>query len=234
MVLWLGPQARRFNPIVVKSIILANVVVFIIELIFPNLIIDYFALWPNAILHGEKLWGLVTHMFLHSGFLHIFFNMYALYIFGPECEKAFGRGGFLALYFFSGLIGALMHIALCPVKDVPALGASGAIFGLMGAYAVLYPKRRIAMFFFVIFVVLPAWKMIIFLMALFTFFALVGILPTVSHYAHIGGIIGGIIFAWLYLRQHVRMYEEPVILMAYRAEYRYEGYEDEDYDYEYY
>ena len=235
MVFWYGPRFERFDPIVVKSIIIANIAVFILELINPGFMFEYFALKPNSILHGAMLWTLVTHMFMHADFLHIFFNMYALYIFGPECERVFGRKAFLILYLFSGLLGALMHVFLCPYKDIPAVGASGAIFGILGAYAILYPRRKLAMFVFLAFVVLPAWEMIFLLIVLFTLFAVVGIFPTISHFAHIGGIIGGIIFVIIYRRKYMRyVHEERPAIVFYTVEYGYEGYEDEDYDYEYY
>ena len=235
MVFWYGSPVERFNPIVTKSIIIANLIVFVIELIAPSFMISYFALWPNEVLQGHMLWTLITHMFMHANFLHIFFNMYALYLFGPECEKVFGRKGFLLLYFFSGLVGVAMHILLCPYRDDPLVGASGAIFGLLGAYAVLYPHRKMGMFIFVAFIVLPAWKMILFLIALFTFFALVGILPTIAHFAHIGGIIGGILFVWIYKKRYRRtLYEGTPAFMVYTVEYGYEEPEDEDYGYDYY
>lgn len=236
MIFWYERELERyrFNPVVVKSLVIANVIVFILELINPKLMFDYFALRPNAVLHGIMLWTVVTHMFLHADVLHIFFNMYALFIFGPECERNFGHKSFALLYFLSGLVGAIMHILLCPYKDVPAVGASGAIFGILGAYAVLYPHRRIAMFVFLAFVVLPAWKLVLVLIALFSVFAVVGVFPTIAHYAHLGGIAGGIAFAWIFREKFMRREWEYPIMMIYTRKYEYEEYEEDfDYDYEY-
>ncbi|MCR8487018.1 MAG: rhomboid family intramembrane serine protease [Crenarchaeota archaeon] len=236
MVFWYehGLEPYRFNPIVVKSIIISNLAIFVLELINPALMINYFALRPNAVLRGATLWTIITHMFLHADFLHIFFNMYALYMFGPECERNFGHKAFALLYFLSGLLGAFMHILLCPYKDIPALGASGAVFGILGAYAVLYPQRRIAMFVFFAFLVLPAWAMITMLVALFTLFAIVGIFPTIAHYAHIGGIIGGILFAIVFRSKFMRRmlgYKTAIVYTIVEHGYN----ESEDYsDYEYY
>ena len=220
------PMGREeaFEPKVVKWLIIANGVMFIITLIYTPLFY-LLALVPSYVLNGQRLWTLVTHMFLHAGFLHIFLNMYALFIFGPECEKEFGHLGFLILYFTSGLVGALLHILLTPAKNTPAVGASGAIFGVMAAFAILYPRRRLGVFFFVGFIVLPAWALVVIFAIIETLYFIVGIPDFVAHMAHVGGMLGGALFTFIYkrTRRRRRPVSEP-IMIVYQAE---EYYEDE-------
>jgi len=152
-------------------------------------------------------------------------NMYALFIFGPECEQVFGHKKFIALYFISGLTGAGLHILLTPRGDIPAVGASGAIFGVMAAYATLYPHRRLGVFFFVGFIILPAWALLFFFAFLELIYFLTAVLDSIAHTAHLGGMIGGFLFAWFHKKAHPkpRPLEEHIIVV-------YHGFEEE-YDY---
>ena len=222
------PTLRKdhFDPKVVKTLIIANVVMFVIRLAYSPILFTL-GLIPNNILRGEALYTLITHMFLHYDFLHIFLNMYALFIFGPECEREFGRLKFLLLYFISGLTGAFLHVALTTRGDIPAVGASGAIFGVMAAYAMLYPHRRLAVFFFIGFIILPAWALVLFfaVFELLYFFLLP--LDSIAHAAHLGGMLGGVIFTWHHkkFKRKERPFIEPIIITYERREEYY------DYDY---
>ncbi|WP_374299797.1 rhomboid family intramembrane serine protease, partial [Paracoccus sp. (in: a-proteobacteria)] len=119
------------------------------------------ALYPLAVIQGELLWGLLTHMFLHGGIMHFAGNMLFLYIFGDNLEEQLGRLGFLAFYLAAGLVAAAAQIAADPFSTIPMVGASGAIAGVMGGYLLLFPRARVdivAIFiiFFKVFT-LPAW-----------------------------------------------------------------------------
>jgi membrane associated rhomboid family serine protease len=140
---------------------------------------------------------LITSMFLHGGWMHILGNMLFLYIFGDNIEDYFGHLGYLLFYFVCGIGAGLIHIVFNLNSMVPALGASGAISGVMGAYAVLYPRNRILTLVFIFLVPIPA----IFILGywfLLQFLEGVGWLGLgaqggVAWWAHIGGFLLGVV-----------------------------------------
>lgn len=156
-----------------------------------------FLLVPALIL--QRPWTLITYQFLHAGFGHLFFNMLALFFFGPRLEIRLGARHFIGLYLVSGLVGAVVHIlyTLLPIGGTglyaPMVGASGAVFGILFAYAKYWPRDRILVFF-----VFPMEirLFIIGLTLLSLWSGLGGVQDNVAHFAHLGGFVGG----WLYLR----------------------------------
>lgn len=176
----------------VLRLIIANVVVFFLSRAFP-LIGQYGMLVPAYVL--QHPWTLVTYMFLHAGFLHIFFNMIVLFFFGPRVEARLGGRDFLWLYFLSGMGGAGASFIFAP--NAAVVGASAAIFGVMLAYAMYWPNAQVW-----IWGVLPVraiWLVGGFV-ALSLFFGVTGAEPGIAHFAHLGGLATG----WLYLRWHDR------------------------------
>lgn len=111
-------------------------------------LIGYIALVPEHVLHGERLWGLVSHMFLHADIFHLLGNLYFLVIFGDNVEDRLGKAGFGLVFLLTGLVGAVLQIILGTDPSVPILGASGAVAGLMGAYLVLFPRVKVWMVIF--------------------------------------------------------------------------------------
>lgn len=203
-----NPSRRR--PIVTYLLIAANVVMYLLtlpaldgaEMLWARL-----ALYPLAISNGEMLSGLVTHMFLHAGFMHIAGNMLFLWIFGDNLEDQMGRLGFLAFYLACGLAAAAGQIAADPFSPVPMVGASGAIAGVMGGYLLLFPRARIdILFIFIIFFkvfTVSAWIMLglWFAIQLFGGFSSVGSEGGVAYWAHAGGFVAGLILTLpLFLR----------------------------------
>lgn len=165
------------------------------------------ALYPVAVTHGEYMWGLVSHMFLHAGLLHIAGNMLFLWIFGDNLEDQMGHGGFLLFYLACGLAAAGAQIAANPYEQVPMVGASGAIAGVMGAYLLMFPKARVDVLAIIVIVVriftIPAWVMlgVWFVIQLFGGFALFGD-AGVAYWAHSGGFVAGVVLALpLFLRR---------------------------------
>ena len=165
------------------------------------------ALYPLAVVHGDALSGLLTHMFLHGGFMHLAGNMLFLWIFGDNLEERMGHGGYLAFDPACGLAAAAAQIAAEPFSSIPMVGASGAIAGVMGGYLLLFPRARvdillILIVFFKVFTV-PAWLM---LGLWFTFqllggFTVAGGEGGVAYWAHAGGFIAGLVLvAPLFLR----------------------------------
>jgi membrane associated rhomboid family serine protease len=184
-------------------LIAINVAVFFLEQIvyqFTTLsrghVHHYLALSADGLSDGY-VWQLLTFQFLHSGpwpFLHLLFNCLALYFFGREVENALGRSTFTKLYFLSGFAGGLLHLALAwlmPSRDLPVVGASAGVSGIVAAFGVLFAESQITMLvFFVIPVTLKA-KYLLWVSALLALWGTVKPSGQVAHAAHLGGIIAG-------------------------------------------
>ncbi|MEO0073928.1 MAG: rhomboid family intramembrane serine protease, partial [candidate division WOR-3 bacterium] len=98
---------------------------------------------PSSIVRGKRLWTLFSSIFMHGGWLHFLGNMLYLWIFGDNVEDAFRRPAYIVLYLLAGIFGNLLQVLVAPHSDIPTIGASGAISGVMGAYFVLYPRARV-------------------------------------------------------------------------------------------
>jgi len=162
---------------------------FIVQIVSPALG-NAFVLNPRLVFSELKLYQLVTYIFLHGGFFHLFINLFVLFMFGRELETRWGTRKFLIYYFVSG-VGAGIITAL--FSKYPVVGASGAIYGLLLAYGVLYPNRYILVWF-----ILPvkAKYMVVFF-ALMEFFATLNTSGDgISHVSHLGGMVfGGMLLA---------------------------------------
>jgi membrane associated rhomboid family serine protease len=187
---------------IVRQLILANVAVFILQQFSHDGLFTHFALWPlgrhyvsGAGFVGFEPWQLITYGFLHGGFAHIALNMYGLYMFGGMVERVLGSRRFTWLYFASVLAAGLIQLAVVTLtRDagvVPTVGASGGVFGVLLAFAMLFPHSRV--YILPIPIPLKAWVMV-------TGYALVelasGVLGTtqgVAHFAHLGGMLGAAI-----------------------------------------
>ncbi len=130
-------------PLVTTSLILANCLVFILELQGGDAFVTRWALVPAEVSAGQHVITIVTAMFLHGGWMHIIGNMVFLWAFGPEVEDAMGPLRYGTFYLLSGCIAFLAQIGAAPHSTIPNLGASGAIAGVMGAFLVTYPGDRI-------------------------------------------------------------------------------------------
>ena len=198
------------TPYVTTGLIFVNVVMFLLTMPWAGGMIelwDRLALYPVAVTHGQFLWGLVTHMFLHAGIMHIAGNMLFLWVFGDNLEHEMGHFGFLMFYLACGLAAAGGEIAADPYSAVPMIGASGAIAGVMGGYLLMFPKARVDVLAIIIIFVriftIPAWVMlgVWFLIQLFGGFALFGD-AGVAYWAHAGGFVAGVVLALpLFLRR---------------------------------
>ncbi len=207
----------RSYPIVNITLLLANVVVFLYQLALPpydqKLFILSNATIPAripAFLDGHvgfeaAFLPLITSMFLHSGFLHLAGNMLFLWIFGDNVEDTFGHLPYLFFYVACGLGAGLLHVLFNLGSTIPALGASGAISGVMGAYMVLYPRERILTLVFIFVVPIPA----VFILGywfLLQFLAGIDALGTsakggVAVWAHVGGFLLGVLLTQLVRRR---------------------------------
>ena len=166
----------------VMRLLVANVIVYFLQQTVPGLTEN---LWFVPRLMLVRPWTVITYMFLHQGIMHILFNMLALYFFGSRVEMRLGPERFFALYFVSGIAGALLSFMFSPYA--PILGASGAVFGVSLAFARFWPRDQIMLWGIV--PIEARW-----LVGIMTAMALFGIGGGVAHFAHLGGFLGGYLY----------------------------------------
>ncbi len=190
-------------------LLVVNVVAFILQNIlyrFSTFPVDgWFALSVGGLRHGYA-WQLLTYQFMHGGWLHLLLNCWAIYVFGREVEEALGRNGFLTLYFSSGVIGglfqALAGMLLGGAFAAPVVGASAGAFGLVAAFATLYPERPLMLLLFFIIPVNMRAKFLLLFSALLAVFGLVFQMDNIAHAAHLGGMLAGIVFVRYAIHWH--------------------------------
>ena len=190
-------------PVAVKNIIWICVGMSVLTYLNEPLMARLFAL--NPITFITKPWQLVTYMFMHGGFGHLFFNMYTLYIFGSVLERIWGTKKFLLFYFVTGIGAALVHILVQYLTGSFALtvGASGAIYGILMGYAVLYPDSIMTLIFPPI-SLKAKWFVLIFA-AIELFLGVTGTQAGVAHFAHLGGLVFGYLLMLYWKKKH-RLY----------------------------
>lgn len=183
----------------IKYLLIANVAVFLVQMALPALRLErLFGLVPYAIAHNLHVWQVVTYMFLHGGFWHIFFNMLTLWMFGSDLERQWGTRGFLKFYFVTGVGAGVITFLLQLNSSVPVIGASGAIYGVLVAFAVSYPNRLVYIWF--LFPIKVKYLVMI----------LIGLGLMASWNQHAGGIahfthLGGALIGYLYLKADWRV-----------------------------
>jgi membrane associated rhomboid family serine protease len=226
-------QSRNY-PVVNTSIIAANVLFFMIEMTQGDRLDQFFILYglvparysvPEISSHfslGQQVFPFLSFMFIHGGFWHLFGNMWSLYIFGDNVEDRLGPFRYLMFYLLCGLGSGLSHLVINWHSQIPTVGASGAIAGVMGAYFILYPRSRILTLIPIIiipyFVELPAF---IFLGIWF----LLQFLSAAGASAHAGGIawwahIGGFIFGILFLKLFLQVPETKITQLVRQKTYK--------------
>jgi len=144
------------------------------------------------------VWQLLTYGFLHGGLTHLFFNMFALYMFGGEIERLLGTKRYVVYYLVCVIGAALAQLLVLSNMDsppIPTVGASGGVFGLLLAFGMAYPQRRIMLMFPPI--PMPAWLFVTLYGLLEIYLGITGTQSGVAHFAHLGGMLGG----WLLIRQ---------------------------------
>ncbi|MBC7146463.1 MAG: rhomboid family intramembrane serine protease [Thioclava marina] len=206
---YLDSVARRYPPVIIWALIAANVLAFLYQTSLPPRVVDRFlfefALVPSRFFGQLSLiapsgWTpFLTNIFLHGGWLHLILNMWTLWIFGPAVEDRLGPGRFTLFYLFCGIAASLAHALANPDSVIPALGASGAIAGVIGAYARMFPAAKLVVMVPVLFLPLffevPALG---FAMIWLGLQVIPGILSLgdqamggVAWWAHIGGFVAG-------------------------------------------
>lgn len=193
-----------FFPPVIKGLLIANTALFALALILQKLTLDgspisglirdVFALCPIG--NGFQPWQLVTYMFMHGSFMHLLLNMFALWMFGLELENEWGSRKFLSYYVLCGLGAAAANLFIAPLfaPAAPTVGASGAIYGVLLAFGMLYPDRPIFVYF-----LLPvrARYFVMIYMALEIYAGVTSTTDGVAHFAHLGGAaVGFLAILW--------------------------------------
>jgi len=204
------PRPRRSLPLVTLGLVGLNVFVFVIELIVlaqggDTPLGDFMTRYgtvPDRVSSGRDLYSLVTSMFVHASVAHIAFNMAYLLPFGDNVEDRLGHVGYLAFYLFAGVVASLAQVAIDPASDVPGVGASGAIAGVLAAYVLLFPQGIVRVFLFLwvwaTITRLPAllfigfWFFIQFLSGLGSLGAKTTATGGTAYWAHIGGFVAGL------------------------------------------
>lgn len=190
-------------PPITRNLLIANIAVYLLQLWLGDTLLIHFALWPwgpdqlaqaadRVVAVGFRPWQLVTYAFMHGSPTHILFNMVALYMFGGPIERLFGGRQFLLYYFVCLVVAALAQLMVVHWFThgfYPTLGASGAIFGLLLAFGMMYPHEKVMLIFLP--VPMPAWLFVIGYALLELFLGVTGTQAGVAHFAHLGGMLGG-------------------------------------------
>lgn len=205
-----GDETERYTyPIVTYMLIGINVGVFLLEFSDPwtyELMIERYGFIPRFLTINtfDGFFRMLTSMFLHADIMHIFGNMLFLYIFGDNVEDRMGHSKFLFFYIVFGIVADLAHFMIDPASTIPAIGASGAISGVMGAYMVMFPLARVRVFYRFFMVRLPA---VVYLGFWFLLQLLESMLPGytgIAYWAHIGGFIAGMVVAPFFRKKRKR------------------------------
>jgi membrane associated rhomboid family serine protease len=176
-------------PPVTRALIIINVVAFLGELMLGEALIGPLALWPL----GPQFmpWQIITYAFLHGGMAHLLFNMFGVFMFGSDLERVWGPRRFLAFYLVSAVAAAVTQllVAVASGASAPTIGASGAVFGILLAFAMVFPRRIIVPLFPPIPMRAPIFVAIYGVLELVL--GVTGTQEGVAHFAHLGGMAGG-------------------------------------------
>jgi len=179
-----------------QALLIANVLVYLLQIAgLEPVLVQHFALWSlGGSEYGEPgfmPWQLVSYAFLHASLTHLLFNMLALYMFGAQVEAVYGRDRLLVYYFVCVISAALTQMLVTALMGAygPTVGASGGVFGLLFAYARLFPHRTVMLIFPPI--PMPAWLFVTIYGVIELYLGVTGSGQGVAHFAHLGGILGG-------------------------------------------
>ncbi len=188
-------------PPVTRNLLIANVAVFLLQQVMGQSLVLHFALWPwgpdlsdGDLTVGFRPWQLVTYAFMHGSTLHLLSNMLALYMFGGQIERLFGPRNFTVYYFVCLLVAAFAQLAVVKWFTggfYPTLGASGAIFGILLAFGMLFPHEKMMLIFLP--VPISAWLFVTLYALAELYMGVTGTQAGIAHFAHLGGMLGGFV-----------------------------------------
>jgi membrane associated rhomboid family serine protease len=225
-----GGQGIMSDTPVTKNLIIINCIVFLATLINREFMTVTFALfYPTS--YYFHWWQIITHMFMHGGFWHIFFNMYTLMIFGTVVERIIGSKKFLLFYFVCGFGAVALHLGveylqmqsfiegaavgnmtalqgISDIKMTPTVGASGAIYGVLIGYAMLFPESKMTLLFPPV-TLSAKWMVVVFaVIELFT--GVTGFQAGIAHFAHLGGMLFGFLMIRLWRKRNI-LFDKDII-----------------------
>ncbi len=187
----------------VRGIMIATGAVFILQTLCELThipFIEYFALIPAMVLRQGFVWQLVSYNFLHGGVFHILMNMLVLYMFGSDVEEFLGLKRFVIYYLICGIGAGIVTVVFSPSAMIPVVGASGAIYGLLMAYGILFPNRQVL--FMLIFPIQVKWMVLIFIGIEF-FGTMDYSHDGISHITHLGGLLFGFVYFYLFVKRNI-------------------------------
>lgn len=192
-------------PIVTKNILIINILMWILTELRPDLMFGLFSLYFPTSPHFH-FWQPVTHMFMHANFTHLFLNMFSFLMFGCSLERQWGPRKYTLFYFVTGLGAAALQLGVMALSGshAPMVGASGAVFGILMGYAMLYPDTRLTLIFPPISLKAKWWVVIWIVMEIVNGLLFSG--AGVAHFAHLGGMLFGYLLI-KYWKQQGKMYE---------------------------
>ena len=205
-------SSRRVVPVVTYGLIALNVLVFFMEMGQGETFIRHWSVVPRQLVANpvEELPTIITSMFMHAGWMHLLGNMLFLWIFGDNVEARLGRARYLAFYLVCGIVATLAQVAMSSGSNIPSLGASGAISGVLGAYLILFPQGRVKILTRGGTMAMPA-LVVIGLWILLQLVNGIGSITRSSHtggvayMAHIGGFVAGMALAYLMTGKSLRI-----------------------------
>lgn len=214
------PSFWQNIPTVTRNLLLINVIVFVATFIDDKMLHDEFMYRIFSLFYPAspffRIWQPVTHMFMHGGIWHLFFNMYALMMFGSSVERMIGEKKFLLFYFVCGFGAAALHMGVqwCQLNllgsdpgliyGIPTVGASGAIYGILIAFAMLYPDATLVLLFPPIPLKAKWWVLIFAGIEIVT--GVTGTMDGIAHFAHLGGMLVGFLLM-LYWRKSGKLWQ---------------------------
>jgi membrane associated rhomboid family serine protease len=186
----------------IKNLMIIMGAVFFLQMVVSSGISFYFGLVPILVWKKYYLWQLATYIFLHGGISHLLFNLLAFWMFGGELEKYWGSRKFLRYFLFCGIGAGICTVIFSPYQFIPVIGASGAIYGILLAFAWLFPNRPIYIYFLF---PIPAKYMVIIFGLIELFSSMEGTGGGIAHLTHLGGLLFGLSYmAYPAIRQRIR------------------------------
>ena len=197
--------ANFATPLLTYVLIAACVGGFLLQNTDPERWIIAGALWPLG--DYFEPWQVITYAFLHGDSMHLMFNMLGVFMFGADIERVIGTLRFAFLYFASVLTAAIAQLSVNALtgSEYPTVGASGGLFGLLFLFALIFPKRKMIMLLLPI--PMPAWLFVTIYAAVELWMGVTGTQQGVAHFAHLGGLLGGVL-VWLYWRAQFQRRQE--------------------------
>jgi len=179
---------KKMKARITYIIIAVNVLLFFFTII-PSVFYTL-ALTPTEAIYSKKYWQFFTFMYVHGSIEHLFLNMFSLLVFGPRIEAEMGRTKFFIFYTIAGIFSGIFHIMMTGISGIPLIGASGAIFAVLTAFGMMFPRDIV---YVNLLLPMPAYIFVILMAILQFIYGISGAQPGVSNYGHLGGMIAGFV-----------------------------------------